>query len=413
MNRLERLQDAGVSIWLDTLSRELLDSGAFTALIDELAVTGATSNPTIFAKAITGSDRYDDQLHAAAAAGIRAPQDLFLELALEDVGGAADFLPRHKERTMRRAASDALDNTASAPETIQRLLFVADAAVAGVHDLPPVARGLMDTAMTVHVVTPTLPGRLAWLADDVDRFRHVADERLDTVLEHVGALGAHVSGAARRGSVMTVVADAVAEYRPDHILIALRSSEHANWQERTLVQHIEERFDVPVTTYAVDTDGHTRTADGPLIVCYDGSDDARHAIQRAGTLFPGRHALVVTVWQPTAIPLTLGFAGETAGMTDFVALDRAAADGGRRLADEGVGIAQDAGLQAEPVAVKASGAIWATIVEQAELHDAATIVMGSRGLTGLRARLLGSVSAAVLHHADRPTLIVRRPRDHA
>ena len=91
-NRLARLQDAGVSIWLDTLSRELLDSGAFAALIDELAVTGATSNPTIFAKAITGSDRYDDQLHAASAAGIRASQDLFLELALEDVRRAADLL---------------------------------------------------------------------------------------------------------------------------------------------------------------------------------------------------------------------------------------------------------------------------------------------------------------------------------
>ena len=64
MNRLEQLQDAGVSIWLDTLSRELLDSGAFAELIADSAVTGATSNPTIFAKAITGSDRYDDQLRA-------------------------------------------------------------------------------------------------------------------------------------------------------------------------------------------------------------------------------------------------------------------------------------------------------------------------------------------------------------
>ena len=61
MNRLQRLHDAGVSIWLDTLSRELLDSGAFAALIADCAVPGATSNPTIFAKAITGSDAYDDQ----------------------------------------------------------------------------------------------------------------------------------------------------------------------------------------------------------------------------------------------------------------------------------------------------------------------------------------------------------------
>jgi hypothetical protein len=52
MNRLEQLHDAGVSIWLDTLSRELLDSGAFAALIAGSAVTGATSNPTIFAKVL-------------------------------------------------------------------------------------------------------------------------------------------------------------------------------------------------------------------------------------------------------------------------------------------------------------------------------------------------------------------------
>ena len=92
MNRLKQLRGAGVSIWLDTLSRELLDSGAFAGLIAESAVTGATSNPTIFAKAIAGSDRYDDQLRGAVAAGVRDPQQLFFALALEDVGRAADLL---------------------------------------------------------------------------------------------------------------------------------------------------------------------------------------------------------------------------------------------------------------------------------------------------------------------------------
>ena len=55
-------------------------------------MTGATSNPTIFAKAITGSDRYDDQLRAAVASGVRDPQELFFELALDDVRRAADLL---------------------------------------------------------------------------------------------------------------------------------------------------------------------------------------------------------------------------------------------------------------------------------------------------------------------------------
>ena len=92
VNRLQLLHDAGVSIWLDSLSRELLDSGGFDRLIAGSAVTGATSNPTIFAKAITGSDLYDDQLRAAVARGIRDPRELFFEIALQDVGDAADRL---------------------------------------------------------------------------------------------------------------------------------------------------------------------------------------------------------------------------------------------------------------------------------------------------------------------------------
>jgi transaldolase len=92
MNRLKALHEAGVSIWLDTLSRELLDSGDFARLIADFRVTGATSNPTIFAKAITGSDRYDHQLRSLVASGVRDPQELFFELALDDVRRAADLL---------------------------------------------------------------------------------------------------------------------------------------------------------------------------------------------------------------------------------------------------------------------------------------------------------------------------------
>jgi transaldolase len=92
MNRLQSLHDAGVSIWLDTLSRELLADGEFEELIAGSSVTGATSNPTIFAKAITGSDRYDDQLRACVESGVSGAPELFFELALDDVRGAADVL---------------------------------------------------------------------------------------------------------------------------------------------------------------------------------------------------------------------------------------------------------------------------------------------------------------------------------
>jgi nucleotide-binding universal stress UspA family protein len=318
-----------------------------------------------------------------------------------------------KEQTMTRRDVEAVALHSNEPQRpVERLLFIADAAVAEMEELPAAVRAVLDAASHVYVVTPTLPGRLAWLADDVDRSRHIADQRLDTVLDHMREIGTHATGDASRGSVLTVIADAVEEFGPDHILIALLDSEHANWQERRLIAHVEERFGLPLTTYAVDLQGHTSTADGPLILCYDGSEGAADAIRQAGALFTGGRALVLTAWQSVPIPGSLGMGGEAAPMVNNVELDRAAAERGGRLADEGVRIALGAGLQAEPLAVKATGPVWKTIIDIAGRHDAATIVMGSRGVTGIRARLLGSVSNAVVHHADRPTLIVRNPIAH-
>ena len=98
-DNLRRLHEAGVSIWLDTLSRQLLADGDFAGLVRDFSVTGATSNPTIFAKAITGSDLYDDQLRGLAAAGERDTQELFFALALDDVRAAARELRPVYERS--------------------------------------------------------------------------------------------------------------------------------------------------------------------------------------------------------------------------------------------------------------------------------------------------------------------------
>jgi transaldolase len=89
---LQRLRAAGVAIWLDTLSRELLDTGGFAGLIRDWGVTGATSNPTIFARAITSSDRYDGQLRTLAAGRPGDLQELFFSLALDDIRAAARLL---------------------------------------------------------------------------------------------------------------------------------------------------------------------------------------------------------------------------------------------------------------------------------------------------------------------------------
>ncbi len=92
MERLCDLHAAGVSIWLDTLSRHLIAAGEFGSLVDDSCVTGATSNPTIFAAAIRGADGYDQQLQALLGTGSRDAQTIFFELALDDVRHAADLL---------------------------------------------------------------------------------------------------------------------------------------------------------------------------------------------------------------------------------------------------------------------------------------------------------------------------------
>ena len=153
------------------------------------------------------------------------------------------------------------------------------------------------------------------------------------------------------------------------------------------------------------------SADTPLLLCYDGSEPAKHAIERAAALLRVRHAVVLTVWQPTAGLGSFAWADAMDTMLDYVELDRAAAELGGRIVQEGVRVARDAGLQAEPLAVEATGPVWQTILEIADSHDASTIVIGSRGLTGLRSMLLGSVSTAVVHRADRPTLVIHSAGD--
>jgi transaldolase len=90
MNAATRLHDAGQSLWLDNITRALLASGTLARYIADLAVTGLTSNPTIFDKALTGSADYDDQIRALQSAGT-AGEALFFELALVDLTKAASL----------------------------------------------------------------------------------------------------------------------------------------------------------------------------------------------------------------------------------------------------------------------------------------------------------------------------------
>ena len=147
-------------------------------------------------------------------------------------------------------------------------------------------------------------------------------------------------------------------------------------------------------------------ANSPVLICYDGSEDAKEAVRSGARLLEGRHALLLTVWQPTAALGGLAWLGADASIVNLAELDRAAAEHAARVAEEGVRIARDEGLDAKPLTIEADGPVWRAILEAADREEAATIVMGSRGLTGVRSLLMGSVSTAVIHHAGRPTLVV-------
>ena len=96
MRATAKLHDSGQSLWLDNITRDLLDQGTLARYIEELSVTGLTSNPTIFEHALKSSTAYDDAIGEGIEAG-RAGEDLFFDLALEDVTRAADlFRPTHE-----------------------------------------------------------------------------------------------------------------------------------------------------------------------------------------------------------------------------------------------------------------------------------------------------------------------------
>src|SRR4029077_20941245 len=97
MKATKLLHDLGQSIWLDNITRSLLDSGTLKHYIDELSVTGLTSNPTIFDHAIKNSTAYDRAIAEKSAQG-KSGEALFFELALEDLTRAADlFRPIYEE----------------------------------------------------------------------------------------------------------------------------------------------------------------------------------------------------------------------------------------------------------------------------------------------------------------------------
>lgn len=140
--------------------------------------------------------------------------------------------------------------------------------------------------------------------------------------------------------------------------------------------------------------------DAPILICYDDSNGARHAIDGAAALLPDRRVFVVDVAPPLSVDEGYDLLGAATPRPAQLKKDAALS-----VAEAGAGVARADGLRAEARADVAMST-WEGIVEVADDIGAAAIVIGSRGLKGLRQFFGGSVAHDVATHAGRPVMIV-------
>jgi nucleotide-binding universal stress UspA family protein len=162
------------------------------------------------------------------------------------------------------------------------------------------------------------------------------------------------------------------------------------------------------------SDGSRPTSSlSPVVLCFDGSDDAVRSIKRAGELLRDRAAVVLTVWEPVAQwepddPGALISAGVTTLASDPARLDQIVEHVAQDKLAQGLELVRAAGFTATGRVER--GTPWPVICDVADEIDAAAIVMGARGLSRVGSMLLGRVSSAVLVHTQHPVLVVGDPQ---
>ncbi len=145
-----------------------------------------------------------------------------------------------------------------------------------------------------------------------------------------------------------------------------------------------------------------------ILIAYDGSDDSKAAIQKASKLFPGGSATVLTVWQ-RFVDTMARVGGGVSVVVDYDEIDKDAEAAALAKAEEGAKIATEAGLQATARSAVVDLSVADAILAEAAAIDADAVVCGSRGYTGVKSLVLGSVSHHIVEHADLPVLVVPSP----
>jgi nucleotide-binding universal stress UspA family protein len=155
---------------------------------------------------------------------------------------------------------------------------------------------------------------------------------------------------------------------------------------------------------------------GPIVIGYDGSSAAEHAVREAGELLGGRPALVVVVWKqglgfellelPTA---TIGLPPAQLDIRAAFEIDEAMQERAQLLAQKGAGLAREAGFEADGLAVAddVEVPVSETIVKVAREREARAVVLGAHGHGRTAEVILGSTTRDVVRHAPCPVLVVR------
>jgi transaldolase len=183
-SRLHELSEHGVSTWIDSLSREMLDTGQLARLLDEDAVVGVTSNPTIFQKALSTGEWYDDELRELLT-GNEEPKEIFLALAIADVQQACDLLRPAWERT---AGVDGYVSIEVDPE----LAYDRDATFEEAMRL----HGLVDRPNAYVKIPGTEPG-LGAIEDCIAAGRSINVTLIFSLARHAEVIDAYVTGVER------------------------------------------------------------------------------------------------------------------------------------------------------------------------------------------------------------------------
>jgi nucleotide-binding universal stress UspA family protein len=156
-------------------------------------------------------------------------------------------------------------------------------------------------------------------------------------------------------------------------------------------------------------------AAGPVLIGFDGTPAAEHALREAATLFAPRPAVIAVVWEagrafdlmevPTLDLPPAGFDLRTA-----FELDEAMYEQAQRLAQQAAALARELGLEADALAVADEITVADTLIRLAKEYESQALVVGSHGHSALGELLLGSTTRAVLKHAECPVVVVRGPR---